>query len=277
MTEPAPSTAPTSGESFDHELRAAVSAGQFELHYQPKVRCPDGEFEGFEALVRWRHPTRGLVPPGQFIPRLGELGLAPLLGRWVMAEACRQMAAWEAAGLGAVSVSVNLSPGQLRDPALPDRLRQLLRDHRLGPGRLELEVTEAMLMDDPDDAIARLRALRDAGARLSIDDFGTGWSSMAHFRHLPVHQLKLDRVFVQHVDRDRRDASLCAGVIALAHQLGFGVVAEGVENAAQAKRLAGFDCDLFQGFLYSRPLSEERAGDYLRGARITPRTPSPSA
>ena len=100
---------------------------------------------------------------------------------------------------------------------------------------------------------------------------------MAHFRHLPVNQLKLDRVFVQHVDRDRRDASLCAGVIALAHRLGFGVVAEGVENEAQAKRLAGFDCDLFQGFLYSRPLSGERAGDYLRGARITPRTPSPSA
>jgi EAL domain-containing protein (putative c-di-GMP-specific phosphodiesterase class I) len=176
-----------------------------------------------------------------------------------------------------VSVSVNLSPGQLRDPALPERLRQLLRDHGLGPGRLELEVTEAMLMDAPDEAIARLRALRDAGARLSIDDFGTGWSSMAQFRHLPVHQLKLDRVFVQHVDRDRRDASLCAGVIALAHRLGFGVVAEGVENEAQAKRLAGFDCDLFQGFLYSRPLSGERAGDYLRGARITPRTPSPSA
>jgi len=277
MPDLEPSTAPASSESFDRELRAAVSAGDFELHYQPKVRCPSGDFEGFEALVRWRHPTRGLVPPGQFIPQLGELGLGPLLGRWVMTEACRQMAAWEAAGLGAVSVSVNLSPGQLRDPALPDRLRQLLQDHGLGPGRLELEVTEAMLMDAPEEAIARLRALRDAGARLSIDDFGTGWSSMAHFRHLPVHQLKLDRVFVQHVDRNRRDASLCAGVIALAHRLGFGVVAEGVENEAQAKRLAGFDCDLFQGFLYSRPLSEERAGDYLRSARITPRTPSPSA
>lgn len=277
MRDIEPNTAPSDDDTLDRELRTAISAGDFELHYQPKVRCPDGGFAGFEALVRWRHPTRGLVPPGQFIPRLGELGLAPLLGRWVMAEACRQMAAWEAAGFGAVSVSVNLSPGQLGDPALPERLRQLLREHGLGRGRLELEVTEAMLMDEPDEAIARLRALRDAGARLSIDDFGTGWSSMAHFRHLPVHQLKLDRVFVQHVDRDRRDASLCAGVIALAHRLGFGVVAEGVENEAQAKRLAGFDCDLFQGFLYSRPLSGERAGDYLRGARITPRTPSPSA
>ena len=268
---------PDLDDVLSQELRAAVSAGGFELHYQPKVRCSDAGFEGFEALIRWRHPTRGLVPPGQFLPRLGQLGLAPVLDRWVMGEACRQMAEWEAAGFGAVPVSVNLSPGPLRDPALADDVRQRLRDHGLGAGRLELEVTEAMLMDEPDAAIAQLRSLRDAGARLSIDDFGTGWSSMAYFRHLPVSQLKLDRVFVQHVERNRRDASLCAGVIALAHQLGFGVVAEGVENEAQAKRLAGFDCDLFQGFLYSRPLDEERAGDYLRGARITPRTPSPSA
>jgi EAL domain-containing protein (putative c-di-GMP-specific phosphodiesterase class I) len=277
MADPEPSTASSIDDPLAQELRAAVSAGDFELHYQPKVRCADGAFQGFEALVRWRHPTRGLVPPGQFIPRLGDLGLALWLGRWVMAEACRQMAAWEAAGHGAVSVSVNLSPGQLRDPTLPDDVRSLLREHGLGAGRLELEVTEAMLVDDPDDAIARLRSLRDAGARLSIDDFGTGWSSMAYFRHLPVQQLKLDRVFVQHVDRNRRDARLCDGVIALAHRLGFGVVAEGVENEAQAKRLAGFDCDLFQGFLYSRPLDEERAGDYLRSVGLTPRTPSPSA
>lgn len=268
MTDLETSPTPRRDDVLAPELRAAVAAGDFELHYQPKVRCSDGAFEGFEALLRWRHAARGLLPPGRFMPLLAELGLAPVLGRWVMAEACRQMAEWEAAGHGAVCVSVNLSPGQLADASLADEVRRLLRDHGLGPGRLELEVTEAMLMDDPAEAIARLRALRDAGARLSIDDFGTGWSSMAHFRHLPVSQLKLDRVFVQHVDRDRRDASLCAGVIALAHQLGIGVVAEGVENDAQAQRLASFDCDVFQGFLFSRPLAGERADEYLR-ARAT--------
>jgi EAL domain-containing protein (putative c-di-GMP-specific phosphodiesterase class I) len=223
--------------------------------------------------VRWRHPVRGLVPPGQFIPLAEQLGLAGPFGHWVMREACRQMAEWDRTGLGPVSVAVNLSPAQLRDPALATEVRGLLAEHGLGADRLELEVNESMMMDEPRETIALLRALRAAGVRLSIDDFGTGWSSMAHLKHLPVSSLKLDRVFVQHIDSDRRNADLCAGVIALAHRLGLGVIAEGVETESQAKRLAGFDCDVFQGFLFSRPLTHERAGDYLRGVGITPRTP----
>lgn len=264
--------------ALEPALREALAHGGFELHYQPKVLRRGIAFAGFEALLRWRHPERGLLPPGQFVPQAERLGLGAALGRWVIEEACRQMAAWEREGAGQVRVSVNLSASQLRDPALPAQIAESLARHGLGPERLELELTEAMLMEPrrPGEVLARLRALRSAGATLAIDDFGSGWTSMEQLKQLPVATLKLDRHFVQRVDRERRDAELCAGVIALAHKLGIGVVAEGVESERQAAVLAEGECDQFQGFLFGRPQPGAEAGALARAA-LTPRTPPPSS
>lgn len=245
------------------DLRAALADGQFELHYQPKVHASDGTVAGFEALLRWHRPGHGMVPPMHFIPLAEQLGLLVQIGPWVIEEACRQMAAWREQGLGRRSVAVNLSLSQLRSRSLIDGVRASLARHGIGPGELEMEVTESMMMDEPEQAIAILRDLSAQGVVLSIDDFGTGYSSMAYLKRLPVGTLKLDRHFVTDVATDPRDADLCAGVIALAHKLGLKVVAEGVETEAQRQALLARECDLFQGYLFSRPLPAAQVGDYL--------------
>lgn len=245
------------------DLRAALADGQFELHYQPKVHASDGTVAGFEALLRWHRPGHGMVPPMHFIPLAEQLGLLVQIGPWVIEEACRQMAAWRAQGLGRRSVAVNLSLSQLRSRSLIDGVRASLARHGIGPGELEMEVTESMMMDEPEQAIAILRDLSAQGVVLSIDDFGTGYSSMAYLKRLPVGTLKLDRHFVTDVATDPRDADLCAGVIALAHKLGLKVVAEGVETEAQRQALLARECDLFQGYLFSRPLPAAQVVDYL--------------
>lgn len=252
---------------LERDLRAAIGTGQFALHYQPKMGR-DGAIAGFEALIRWQRPGVGLVAPDNFIPLAEQLGLLLPLGRWVLEEACRQIAAWRDAGLGTVPVSVNLSTSQLTSAALPDYVFALMREHCIEPGCLEMELTESMMMSDPDLAIAILHRLRGGGVALSIDDFGTGFSSMAYLRQLPVHYLKLDRSFVRNVDKDPKDADLCAGIMALAHKLDMHVVAEGVETDEQHRTLAACDCDLFQGYLFSRPMPAEAATDFLRARRL---------
>ena len=252
---------------LERDLRAAVGAtGEFALHYQPKMRR-DGSIAGFEALIRWNRPGVGLVAPDNFIPLAEQLGLLLHLGRWVIEQACRQIAAWREAGLGTVPISVNLSTSQLTSAALPDYVFDLMREHRIEPGCLEMELTESMMMSDPDLAIAILHRLRGGGVALSIDDFGTGFSSMSYLRQLPVHYLKLDRSFVHNVADDQKDADLCAGIMALAHKLDMHVVAEGVETAEQHRMLKACDCDLFQGFLFSRPMSARAATEFLRAGR----------
>lgn len=252
---------------LERDLRGALAAGQFELHYQPKIRAADGEVAGCEALLRWHREGHGMVSPAQFIPLAEQLGLLGPIGNWVIKQACRQVAAWRDAGVRPVPVAVNLSPSQLSNPALRDFVSQTLAAHGIGDGGIEMEVTESMMMDDPEQAIAMLHALRGLGVHLSIDDFGTGYSSMAYLKRLPVVALKLDRSFVTHIASDPRDADLCAGVIALAHQLGLSVVAEGVETEAQRQALAARGCDLFQGYLFSRPLPAQQATDYLLAHR----------
>jgi diguanylate cyclase (GGDEF)-like protein/PAS domain S-box-containing protein len=249
---------------LERDLRAAVGTNAFALHYQPKMRR-DGSIAGFEALIRWNRPGVGLVAPDNFIPLAEQLGLLLHLGRWVIEQACRQIAAWRDAGLGTVPVAVNLSTSQLTSAALPDYVFALMREHGIEAGCLEMELTESMMMSDPDLAIAILHRLRGGGVALSIDDFGTGFSSMSYLRQLPVNYLKLDRSFVRNVAVDAKDADLCAGIMALAHKLDMHVVAEGVETAEQHQTLADCDCDLFQGFLFSRPMSEQMATDFLRG------------
>lgn len=253
---------------LERDLRAALGSAttggtEFSLHYQPKMRR-DGSVAGFEALIRWNRPGVGLVAPDNFIPLAEQLGLLLQLGRWVIEQACRQIAAWRDAGLGTIPVSVNLSTSQLNSAALPDYVFELMRAYEVGPGCLEMELTESMMMSDPDLAIAILHRLRGGGVVLSIDDFGTGFSSMAYLRQLPVNTLKLDRSFVKNIANDPKDADLCAGIMALAHKLDLHVVAEGVETSAQHLALAECDCDLFQGFLFSRPLPAGAATEFLR-------------
>ena len=250
---------------MEHDLRGALAAAQFELHYQPKIRSIDGAVTGFEALLRWNRSAQERVSPLEFIPLAEQLGLLVRIGEWVVEQACTQMAQWRSEGLGRVSVAVNLSPSQLKSDSLLDSVCESVERHGIGPGQLELEVTESMMMDEPEQAIAILRDLHAHGVQLSIDDFGTGYSSMAYLKRLPVDTLKLDRVFVSEIATDTRDADLCAGVIALAHKLGLRVVAEGVETEAQRAALAARDCDLFQGYLFSRPMPSEDVPTYLQG------------
>jgi len=249
--------------ALERDLRAAMGSSEFTLHYQPKMRR-DGTVAGFEALIRWNRPGVGLVAPDRFIPLAEQLGLLLGLGRWVIDEACRQVARWRSEGMGEVPVAVNLSTSQLTSAELPDYVFETIRRHALAPGSLEMELTESMMMSDPELAIAILTRLRGGGVALSIDDFGTGFSSMAYLRQLPVNFLKLDRSFVRNIADDQKDADLCAGIVALAHKLDMHVVAEGVETRAQHDALAAANCDLFQGFLFSQPMSAAQATEFLR-------------
>ncbi len=242
--------------ALERELRLAIEAGQFELHYQPQFAAlaPAGTLPcGVEALVRWRHPQRGLVPPLRFIPIAEETGLIEAIGTWVLDEACRQFAQWKATGSGPARISVNLSAHQLRNPALVANIARLLTRYALKEDELELEITESVAMSDPAGAIEQLQALRAIGVRLAIDDFGTGYSSLAYLKRLPIQVLKLDREFVRDIESDPNDAAISAATLTLAHSLGLEVVAEGVETEAQREFLVAHRCDKLQGYLLGRP------------------------
>ena len=239
---------------LERDLRHALQVGQFELHYQPKV-CPRNNYvvRGVEALVRWRHPERGLIPPLKFITIAEETGVIEALGLWVLEEACRQLTAWKAEGFGGLSMAVNLSAHQLRSADLVVSVRAIVEQYALKEGELELEVTESTAMTNPEWAIGQLKALRGLGVGLAIDDFGTGYSSLAYLKLLPIHTLKLDRAFVRDIETDENDAAISAATIALAHSLGLKVVAEGIETEGQSRFLREHGCDLLQGYLYGKP------------------------
>lgn len=260
---------------LERGLRDALTYKRFELHYQPQIWTADSHVCGVEALVRWRDPERGLVPPLKFIPIAEETGLIEPLGDWVLEEACRQLAAWQAEGIHGVRMAVNLSAHQLRNPELVARVRTVMLENGIGEGELELEVTESAAMDNPERAISQLQALRALGVHLAIDDFGTGYSSLAYLKLLPIQTLKLDRAFVRDIETDENDAAISAATLALAHNLGLQVVAEGVENEAQRQFLAKLDCDILQGFLFSKPLPAAEATAFLLEHRRTGKTSDP--
>ncbi len=255
---------------LEHDLRAALADGQFELHYQPQICASDNRVCGVEALVRWRHPQRGLIPPLKFIPIAEENGMIEALGEWVLDEACRQLAAWREQGLNTLRMAVNLSAHQLRSPTLVERVRTIMAKHGLGSGELELEVTESAAMADPERAIGQLKALRELGVGLAIDDFGTGYSSLAYLKLLPIQILKLDRAFVSDIESNENGAAISAATLALAHNLGLKVVAEGVETEEQRAFLAAHQCDFLQGYLFSKPLAADAATEFLRNAPHPP-------
>jgi len=249
---------------LDHDLRVAVEDQQFELHYQPQLDSRSGRIVGVEALVRWRHPDDGLISPADFIPVAEETGIILQLGEWVLDEACRQLRAWQDDGIRDVTMAVNLSAHQLNAPVLLTQVAQTLEKHGLKGADLELEITESVAMHDPDASIIKLKALRGLGVRLSIDDFGTGYSSLSYLKLLPINTLKLDQSFVRDIESDSNDVAICTATIALAHNLGLVVVAEGVETEAQRLLLTSHQCDFMQGYLFSRPLPAEAALAFIK-------------
>ena len=251
-------------------LRQALDPCQFCLVYQPKVDLFSGSIVGCEALIRWKHPQRGLVSPAEFIPLAEETGLIVPIGRWALQEACRQSMAWQAAGLPPLSVAVNLSARQFRTGDLLQTVREALETSGLQPSLLDLELTESMIMDDPRSAEAAMRSLKQLGVSLSLDDFGTGYSSLNYLRRFPVDSLKIDRSFIQDVVADPSGASVVTSVIAIAHNLGISAIAEGVETAAQLEFLAASGCDLLQGYLFSRPVPADDFAELVRQKRQLP-------
>jgi diguanylate cyclase (GGDEF)-like protein len=235
-------------------LRDALEQGALTLHYQPQVDLATGRVTGVEALVRWPHPAQGLIPPDRFIPLAEQTGLIAPLTAWVLAEAIRQCRAWQRAGR-LFAVSVNLSMWNLHDPTLPDRVAALLREHGLSPAWLRLELTESALMADPERALAVMARLSGLGVGLAVDDFGSGYSSLAYLKTLPVDELKIDKGFVRAMATEERDAAIVASTVALGHALGLRVVAEGIEDQATWELLVGMGCDVAQGYYMSRPLS----------------------
>ena len=256
---------------LEGELRQALATGQLRAYYQPKVRLPDGALVGAEALIRWRHPERGLIPPGQFIPVAEASDLIVAVGDWMLVEVCRQLAAWRKAEFPPLTVAINLAARHFRLPNLADRVCGLLEAYGLPPQALELEITESTLLEIGAETGEALLALERLGIGLALDDFGTGYSSLSYLKRLPLTALKIDQSFVRDLETDPDDRTLAATIVALGHQMGFMVVAEGVETEEQRQILLEQGCDLAQGYLFGRPLPAEEFEGWLKGANA-PRT-----
>jgi diguanylate cyclase (GGDEF)-like protein/PAS domain S-box-containing protein len=250
--------------TVEHELRGAVADGQLELHLQPVVDLARGDLRGFEALVRWRHPERGLVPPGEFIPVAEETDLIVPVGHWVLQEACHRLVELQALTSEQIGMSVNLSPRQLT-PELPREVENALRAAGVRAQDLTLEITETLLVADG-GAVRVLERLRELGVSIALDDFGTGWSSLAALRRFPVDVLKLDRSLIASIDCDESAAAVTRAVVAMARALGHVVVAEGIERPEEAAALRALGCELGQGYLFSRPVPAGEAGALLSGS-----------
>jgi diguanylate cyclase (GGDEF)-like protein/PAS domain S-box-containing protein len=249
---------------LENDLHQALNKGQLHLYYQPQVHAHNGRIFGVEALARWHHPVFGDIPALKFIPIAEESGLIESLGSWVLEEACRQLSAWRVEGVEDIRMAVNLSAQQLRAPGLAQTVAAVLKRHGLKGSDLELEITESVAMENPERATSQLQALRDIGIQLAIDDFGTGYSSLAYLKRLPIQVLKLDRTFVRDIETDPSDAEISAATIALAHNLGLKVIAEGVETEAQRDYLIQRQCDFMQGYLFSKPLPAEAVLKLIR-------------
>ena len=250
---------------LENELRRAVENNEFRLHYQPIVKTETGRVAGFEALVRWEHPERGLVPPGEFIAAAEETDLIIPMGEWVLGEACRQARAWqrEFPSDEPLFVSVNLSGKQFTQRDLVETVEQTLAETGLAPRCLKLEITETAVMENAETARAMLKRLRDLGVQLGIDDFGTGYSSLSYLHRFPVNTLKVDRSFVGRMDEASEYREIVRTIVSLAHTLGMAVVAEGVETRGQCSQLAALRCEYSQGYFFSRPLPADQAAEYL--------------
>jgi diguanylate cyclase (GGDEF)-like protein len=249
---------------LESDLHEAIALKQFELDYQPKVDVKSGAVHSVEALIRWRHPQRGLISPNDFIPLAEDSGLIGPIGQWVVTEACRQAKAWQRAGLPPVRMAVNLSASQFRQSNLLATIRQALHEAELDPSYLEVELTESAVMTDPEESVTILEQLSKMGVLVSVDDFGTGYSSMSYLRRFPIDKLKIDRGFISEIMTRPEDASIVRAIVSLAHSLRLKVVAEGVETGDQLEFLKTLGCDQYQGFHFSTPVSAADFEELLR-------------
>jgi diguanylate cyclase (GGDEF)-like protein len=250
---------------LESELHAALAHQQFELYYQPKVDTMSGTFYSAEALIRWRHPERGLVSPAAFIPLAEECGLIGAIGEWVLREACRQGRSWQQAGLLPIRIAVNVAASQFIGGDLVATVSRALADAGLEPRYLEVELTESAVMSDPEESIKILEQLSEMGVLVSVDDFGTGYSSMSYLRRFPIDQLKIDRSFLSEMTARSDDASIVGAIVSLAHNLRLKVVAEGVETVAQLDLLKTLGCDQYQGYQFSPALPAAEFEALMRG------------
>jgi EAL domain-containing protein (putative c-di-GMP-specific phosphodiesterase class I) len=241
---------------MENMLRLALEGNEFVLHYQPKVDLRTRRIEGVEALIRWQSPELGLVPPLQFIPLMEETGMIVEVGAWAMRRAVLDHRAWAERGLAAPRVSVNVSAVQLRKPDFVDTVKTALAGGATSIG-MDLEITESLIMEDIEENIAKLGAIRDLGMNIAVDDFGTGYSSLRYLARLPVQTLKIDRSFIITMIKDPNTMTLVSTIISLAHSLGLSVVAEGVDSEDQAEVLLKSKCDQMQGYLISRPVPQD--------------------
>jgi EAL domain-containing protein (putative c-di-GMP-specific phosphodiesterase class I) len=239
------------------ELRLAIDDAALFVLYQPVFDLHDGSMLGAEALVRWRHPQRGVIAPAEFIPVAERRGLISAIGEFVLNEACRQLAVWTTAGSCPedLTIGVNISGRELRDPELAKRVASTLERHGIAPNRLVLEITENALLGELDDAHHTIEGLAQLGVRIALDDFGTGYSTLAHLRELQTNILKIDRSFVSQLGGQSRDREIIAAVTGMAHALGMTAIAEGVETEVQREELTAIGCDAAQGYLFARPLT----------------------
>jgi len=259
---------------IEMQLRRALERGEFRLHYQPKVDLASGSMCGLEALLRWQHPERGLVPPLEFIKLLEETGLIVPVGEWVVRSVCEQINRWRAEGLKLLPVAINLSARQFRQKNLDAVIASIVAETGADPALLEFELTESMLMADPEEAVRTMKRMKASGVRLSLDDFGTGYSSLAYLKKFPLDTLKIDRAFVRDITTDADDATLAVAIISLAHTMDLKVVAEGVEAEAQLDFLAGHGCDEMQGYYFAAPMEADKCAQALREGRRL-RKPAP--
>jgi diguanylate cyclase (GGDEF)-like protein len=252
--------------SLESALHHALERKELSLQYQPQIRVSNKQFIGTEVLLRWNHETLGSISPVIFIPVLEETGLINKVGEWVLASACRQHQEWINSGAlpNDAKLSVNLSPRQFRQRGLTDRILQILESTKMKPEHLTLEITEGVLMDNLQQGIDVLGRLREIGVSIAIDDFGTGYSSLAYLKDLPIDYLKIDRIFVKDIVDDKNDAAIAHSIIALAHNLGMEVIAEGVEDHNVLGILQAFGCDHYQGFFFSRPVDAEEIPNIVK-------------
>jgi EAL domain-containing protein (putative c-di-GMP-specific phosphodiesterase class I) len=250
--------------TLENGLRGALQKKELFLVYQPLVDIATGNITGSEALLRWQHPTLGLVPPDKFIPIAENTGLIIPIGEWVLRSACAQARQWQDDGLPALPVSVNVSPLQFRQKGFAEMVGRVLRETDLTPQSLELELTEGLIISTAEVVRAVLRELKEMGVKLSIDDFGTGYSNLSYLRQFPVYKLKIDRSFVKEIGASPDDAAIASTIINMARSLNLKVTAEGVENEEQMSFLRAHHCDEFQGYYFSKPLPADEFAESLR-------------
>jgi EAL domain-containing protein (putative c-di-GMP-specific phosphodiesterase class I) len=238
-------------------LRQALTSRQFTVYYQPQQELESGRIVGVEALVRWNHPSRGLVRPGEFLHVAEDIGLIAPLSNWVLQQACRQLRAWQERGIGGFTMSVNISPGQFRETGVERQIEQLLAETGIDPKWIDIEITEDALFENTTQAMATMRFLSGLGLSLSLDDFGTGYSSLAYLQRLPVHRLKIDRQFVLDIETNEQSRRIVHMIVELARTLGLTVLAEGVETHGQRMVLQRIGCDQIQGHLIGMPMPAE--------------------